>query len=159
MELFIPDLKKADGRYLEYQGLIDGDPLMEISMQAAYAHKRVLIRGNWQADLRGECARCLRETSYTLSETFSEELIHLQPGETENAGDSDENLFFKGDRLNLDAYFRNYLILAQPLRILCSEECKGLCPICGQDKNISSCSCEEKTVDERWNALKAMQNA
>jgi len=170
MELFIPDLKKAEGRFLDYQGVIEingfnskepaaNAPPIEITMQAAYVNKRVLIRGNWRTAFRGECARCLQETSYTMQETFREELIHLQPGETGNTDAMDEQMFFKGDRLTLDTYFMNSFLIAQPMRILCSEECKGLCPICGQDRNISVCSCAEEQTDERWNALKAIKNA
>jgi len=165
MELFIPDLKKADGRFINYRDTMEiYDPeikaspskasLLEIALQAAYAQNRVFIKGTWQAELMGECSRCLAETAYTLEEAFSDEFIHLQPGEPDSNIDADEEqLVFRGDQLNLDGYFKNAFILCKPLKILCSEECKGLCPVCGQDRNKVSCSCAKEQKDERWALL------
>jgi len=165
MELFIPDLKIADGRYVNFQDAIElhdpekpatssKAPLIEVTLQAAYAQNRVYIKGSWQAELMGECSRCLTETAYTLKETFSDEFVHLQPGEPDSSAETDEEqLVFKGDQLKLDNYFMNAFILCQPLKILCSEECKGLCPVCGQDRNKFPCSCAEEQKDERWALL------
>jgi uncharacterized protein len=165
MELFIPDLKKADGRFINFRDTVeisDPDrkttpskaPLLEITLQAAYAQNRVFIKGSWQAELRGECSRCLAETAYTLKETFSDEFVHLQPGEPDNdACADDEQLVFRGDQLKLDGYFLNAYIIGQPLKILCSEDCMGLCPVCGQDRNKFPCSCADEQKDERWAQL------
>ena len=170
MELFIPDLKKAGGQYLQYHGLVEikdseasrGEvPLLNVSLKAAYVNNRVLLKGSWQAKLTGECSRCLEQTDYTLEESFEEEFIHLQAGENAKALnphlDRDEQYFFKGERLSLDEYFRHAFVISQPLKILCSEECKGLCPVCGRDRNKYSCSCADNEIDYRWSLLEKLR--
>jgi uncharacterized protein len=169
VELFIPDLKKAKGRFLKFYAEIkvsgsgvkayqDNDPVLKVSLQAAYVNNRVLIKGNWQAGFLGECSRCLEQTNFTLRESFAEEFIHLQAGEgggtAGNISEKDEQFLFKGELLKLDEYFRQSFFLSLPLKILCHEDCKGLCPICGQNKNKSSCSCTDESTDQRWTPLK-----
>jgi len=165
MELFMPDLMKSGGSFIDYHGNVEINdpkiikhqkkpPLIEIDMQAAYKQKRVHITGSWQIELIGECSRCLKETGYSLKETFYEEFIHLQPGETEVTDLWEEQSSFRGDWLRLDDYFINAFYISHPLKILCSEECKGLCPICGQDRNKSLCNCAEEKTDERWSSLR-----
>jgi uncharacterized protein len=171
MELFIPDLKKAGGRFLEYHGEIEIEdpeikvsqenvPVLKVFLKAAYVNNRVLIKGSWQAGLTGECSRCLEETSFTLEESFDEEFVHLQTGESgrilNTASEKDEQFLFKGELLRLDEYFRHSFFLSQPLKILCREDCKGLCPICGRNKNKSSCSCTDESIDHRWAPLKKL---
>lgn len=169
MELFIPDLKKAGGRFLEYHGEIEikdpeikvspeNTPVLKVLLKAAYVNNRVLINGNWQAELTGECSRCLEQTSFTIKESFDEEFIHLQAGESGKVSSTDtekeEQYLFKGELLRLDEYFRHSFFLSQPLKILCREDCKGLCPICGGNKNKSLCSCTNENIDHRWSLLK-----
>ncbi len=168
MELFIPDLKKAGGRFLEYHDEIEikdpeikGSqgkvPVLEVLLKAAYVNNRVLIRGSWQAELTGECSRCLEQTDYTLQESFNEEFIHQQAGENGKFPYTDtekrEQYLFKGELLRLDEYFKQAFFIAQPLKILCHEECKGLCPVCGRDRNKYSCSCADEKTDDRWSLL------
>ncbi len=171
MELFIPDLKKAGGRFLKYHGEIEvadseltapqeNITSLDVFLRAAYVNNRVLIKGNWQAELAGECSRCLEQTSITLEESFDEEFIHLQAGEGGKislaASEKDEQYLFRGELLRLDEYFRQSFFLSQPLKILCREDCRGLCPICGRNKNKSTCFCTDENTDQRWSLLKKL---
>jgi len=64
---------------------------------------------------------------------------------------------YSGTAIDLAPAIREQVILAAPPSPLCSEDCKGLCPICGQDKNLRDCGCVEARIDPRWEALKAVQ--
>jgi uncharacterized protein len=59
-------------------------------------------------------------------------------------------------KIDLEPFIREEMILAIPIGPLCSEDCKGLCPICGEDLNESSCSHEELPVDPRLSVLKTL---
>src|SRR5438132_12535923 len=62
--------------------------------------------------------------------------------------------YYRGDGLELEDVLREQILLALPLRTLCSEQCKGLCPHCGKNLNVEQCSCAEPLEDPRWAALK-----
>jgi uncharacterized protein len=74
--------------------------------------------------------------------------------------DIDEDSYFMADPssafFEIDDLVREVIILAVPLKPLCSEDCKGLCPICGTDLNRSQCSCVKKETDPRWDKLKGL---
>ena len=62
--------------------------------------------------------------------------------------------YLTGELLDLDHWAQDALLLAMPLRVLCKEDCAGLCAICGADLNSETCGCVVETVDERWSALR-----
>ena len=62
-----------------------------------------------------------------------------------------------GDGLQLNDILREYVILSLPMHLVCSEACLGICPVCGQNRNLRACGCEIKPVDDRWAALKRLQ--
>ena len=64
---------------------------------------------------------------------------------------------FDGRTLNTDSVVCQELLVNLPLRCLCSPDCKGLCPSCGQNLNEKSCSCEQTATDPRWDALKSIR--
>ena len=64
---------------------------------------------------------------------------------------------FDGAAIELDDLVREEILLALPGHVLCREDCKGLCPVCGIDRNLSGCRCESKETDARWQKLKDFQ--
>ena len=65
---------------------------------------------------------------------------------------------FDGEVIDIDEMVREQLLLALPAQILCREDCKGLCPECGGDRNLNECKCEEVEIDPRWSGLKEIVN-
>ena len=61
---------------------------------------------------------------------------------------------FDGEAIDLDQLVREEILLATPAQVFCREDCQGLCPVCGSDKNIAECACEPQQVDARWEKLK-----
>ena len=64
---------------------------------------------------------------------------------------------FDGEVIDIDELVREQVILAIPVRVLCREDCRGLCPTCGADRNFKECGCESAETDPRWAALKNLR--
>ena len=69
-----------------------------------------------------------------------------------NDEDNDEFILVEDMKLDLDSLVREDMILALPAKILCRDDCKGLCQYCGKNLNLGSCSCK-KPIDPRLQAL------
>ena len=61
---------------------------------------------------------------------------------------------FDGEAIDVDEIVKEQIVLAVPTRMLCREDCKGICPECGTDRNTGDCSCATNDIDPRWAALK-----
>lgn len=90
---------------------------------------------------RTQCDRCLRELERELSCSFEHVLVrHLANG------DNDEYIVTENDRLDMDDVALNDVLLEMPTKTLCSEDCRGLCPVCGADLNTTDCGCAENSL-------------
>ncbi|MGH9617972.1 MAG: DUF177 domain-containing protein, partial [Acidobacteriaceae bacterium] len=65
--------------------------------------------------------------------------------------------YYEGDGLLLEDVLREQILLALPAKSLCREDCKGLCPECGRNRNTAPCDCAAASTDPRWNRLKAFE--
>lgn len=105
---------------------------------------------------RTHCARCLAEVEDTVrflcEKTVADEKGLLRLENTEN----DDYVQIKGGKLDLDAPICDEILLGFPMRILCSDDCKGLCAGCGVDLNREACRCTKKEVDPRLAKLAAL---
>jgi len=61
---------------------------------------------------------------------------------------------FDGEAIDVDEIVKEQIVLAVPTRMLCREDCKGICPECGADRNKGDCNCATNDIDPRWAALK-----
>jgi uncharacterized protein len=115
----------------------------------------MFIRGTVQARAVLGCSRCLKEYSLELEPSL--ELWCTVGSESEAAGEEDRENVIQvppGARFaDLADAVRSELLVLLPLKPLCDKECKGLCPRCGIDLNVSSCSCRPEGHDSRWDAL------
>jgi uncharacterized protein len=66
--------------------------------------------------------------------------------------------YYQGDGLLLEDAVREQVLLALPLKAVCREDCRGLCPKCGAYLNEEQCSCKEHVEDPRWAALKDIRS-
>lgn len=173
MKLLVPQLKREEGSFFPFSERISlqrfgsdlqyGDEsFLAVEFQAAYINSRVILKGKWKAEVSCECSRCLERFSYSLEEKFYDEFRHL-PGSSETSWkneielDENEGFVFKGDVLYLSEYFRQQFLINQPLKFLCHSECKGLCPVCGINRNREHCACEMETLDPRWALLEKVR--
>ena len=107
------------------------------------------------------CARCLDPVSQPIEATF--DLIFRPAGadldNTDRAISTSETEigYYEGDGLLLEDVLREQILLALPAKNLCREDCKGLCPECGRNRNTDPCDCVATSTDPRWEQLKALQ--
>jgi DUF177 domain-containing protein len=119
---------------------------------------KVTVSGEVTAELSLECDRCLKPLRIPVSNAFRVEYVTPDvylAGQGAELLDDDLSLsVFNGAALDIDELVREQLLLALPAQALCREDCKGLCPVCGGDRNLKDCSCQETEVDPRWAGLK-----
>lgn len=120
-----------------------------------------ILRGKITAGAQVDCDRCLKAVDVPVEQNF--EVAYVPQSEYASsetaelhAEDMDQSVFSENS-IDLDELVREQIMLSMPLRALCNEECKGLCPVCGADRNVEDCGCESKEIDPRWAALAALK--
>ena len=129
-----------------------------VSFSGTYmlADETVIVRGIARAVIESPCARCLAATE-TSVEAEVEEAFIRDKGEEREA--DDDQYMYSGHVLELDEAVRTALLLELPSRILCKEDCLGLCDQCGADLNINACSCQKDlTRRNPFSALASLLN-
>jgi len=121
----------------------------------------IRIRGHLKVRMRADCDRCLEPAEFPIDSNFDlfyrpavrvddEDEVEIDEGETEIA-------FYEGGGIELEDVLREYILLSMPMQRVCGEQCHGICPACGQNRNLVNCGCEAKPADDRWAALKKFQ--
>jgi len=122
------------------------------------ATQEIRIQGHMKVRMESECDRCLETASFEIDSGFDlfyrpegtgirSEEIELEEGETEIG-------YYSGEGLELKEILREQVLLTLPMQRVCREDCKGICPACGNDRNDGDCGCVTKLSDDRWAALK-----
>ncbi|MDO8588544.1 MAG: DUF177 domain-containing protein [Armatimonadota bacterium] len=123
----------------------------------------IVARGQFSTTVQLECGRCLETFTLPVLSHIDEQFdIHAPAGlaEPEPAAETEEEeepeSLFVENMLDLTELIRQNIILATPIRPLCDEACKGICPSCGQNLNEAQCGCETKPesplskLSEKW---------
>jgi len=127
----------------------EGDPVgVEAVLESV--SEGILVTGRVRSRFIGECRRCLGIASGDL-------VIEIRELCTENPTD-EESYPLGTDVLDLAPIVHDACILALPLAPLCSEECRGICPECGANRNLEQCLCVPEG-DPRWGALKLLHGS
>jgi DUF177 domain-containing protein len=122
----------------------------------------IRLKGELSASLEIACARCLAPVVQGVEREF--ELLYRPQGadagqeELSFSGAEAEIGYYQGAGLLLEDALREQVLLAVPLKAICREDCKGLCPQCGADLNLAPCSCPVAVGDARWSALKEFRS-
>ena len=107
------------------------------------------------------CDRCLTPIVQAIESDVGLLVLPNAPQPTEEevelSSDDMEILSIEGEELDVQRILLEQLLLNVPMRSLCKEDCRGLCPHCGINRNLKSCSCAETEVDPRWEALRDLQ--
>jgi uncharacterized protein len=109
------------------------------------------LRLRFATELEGPCMRCLEPADHEVSVDARE---IDQPG----GGEELRSPYLDEDQLDLQAWARDALALALPTQIVCREDCKGLCPVCGDNLNEAGPEhFHEREPDPRWAALRELK--
>ena len=115
------------------------------------------VEGSVELTFDTRCDRCLTEVPTTLELQF-DRIVTSPDAVTEDEEDDDLS-FMEGYQLDVETFVYNEILVNWPAKILCREECKGVCPVCGQNLNIKECGCDTFVPDPRMAAIKDIFNA
>ena len=142
------DYKSNDFRQIE---------ALEIKALAELVGGEIHVRGRLRTRLEAECDRCAVQFDFPVECDFD---LYYRPvssiareAEVEISGDELEVGFYEGEGVDLTDIIREQVLLALPMKMLCGAECRGLCPVCGTNRNVADCRCEDIPRDSPFAAL------
>lgn len=127
---------------------------LEYRLTAQGINGRITVTGELKCRLRYLCSRCLTPVDEELAFPYEEHFQVVKEGDPE-PDEEDDFVPVTDDKIDLRPYLEAELVLNLPLAPLCDEQCKGLCPECGTNRNEQSCACRTERIDPR---LEALQN-
>ena len=133
------------------EGALEGPLQLDLTLESVV--EGILVRGTVDVDLELPCARCLSpqrlEHTVPVAEMFMDPR-KVDPEDDEDGYRIDDDLA----HLDLAPMLRDTVVMEVPVRVLCREDCQGLCPVCGTDRNETDCGHRpDEEPDPRWAAL------
>jgi uncharacterized protein len=133
---------------------------VELALDVFKDKRRFRLVGRVSTLLELTCSRCLEPFRLPVDAPFDLVFVPAQ----ENAGEGEievdeEDLstaFYRDDVIDLGGMVREQFLLALPMKPLCQQQCRGLCPSCGANRNAGSCSCSQEWTDPRLDALRGL---
>ncbi len=120
-------------------------------------NRTVLIEGSTNISLSLFCARCLKQLTYPMGIHILKE-IDFRLTDEERAEELDETNYISGYNLDVDILIYDEILLGFPMKLLCSEECKGICKSCGVNLNEETCNCDNRSYDSRMSVIRDIFN-
>ncbi|HVP47360.1 MAG TPA: DUF177 domain-containing protein [Bryobacteraceae bacterium] len=118
----------------------------------------VRIKGLLSVTMEAECDRCLGRAQFPLDTGFDlfyrpSQALAVGPEVAIDEGEAEMG-FYTGLGMELEDVLREQILLLLPMQRVCSADCKGICPVCGGNRNETSCDCREEPANDRWSALR-----
>ena len=150
-----PDAFKADAEYA-----IVGPVALEFDIFKDKQQFR--LSGRVKATLELPCSRCLEPLRWSVDEpfelTYQPQALNSGEGEREIHDEDFSSAFYENDAIDLDQLVRERFEMSLPMKPLCGEDCKGLCPTCGVNLNRGACDCRRDWDDPRFAVLKQLES-
>jgi uncharacterized protein len=131
---------------------------LRLNATAELLGKEIRIRGHLATRLEASCDRCLGAVEIPVNSNFD---LFYHPMESiakeeeyEIPTDESEIGFYSEDGIELADVATEQLILAVPIKVVCNSECRGLCPVCGVNQNVTRCDCSPPQPDSPFASLK-----
>ncbi|MGH9306114.1 MAG: YceD family protein [Acidimicrobiales bacterium] len=125
-----------------------GEVVVDVRLESV--HGAILARGRVEASWTGDCRRCLAPAGGHMVIGIQE---LYEPG-----GDPELSYALTGDHIDLAPMARDAILLELPIAPVCDQNCAGLCPVCGADRNQSDCRCGTDFPDPRWSVLDELRD-
>jgi uncharacterized protein len=142
---------------------------LAMAINAVRAGTTVHVTGTLSGTVRRQCVRCLKEyddalwlpvvAEYHRDADLKARPAGREPSERPGEDADDDGYVYAGEEIELGAMLREHVILAAPMQPLCHDECRGLCPVCGQDLNVRRCDCREEQIQSPFAVLKKLREA
>lgn len=148
---------KLDDIFYAGERLIFDSPI-HLSIILCNTGKALQVEGEVKADIRLKCARCLSPFVYHLETEVKGEFRHEKNTASDdlNPEKEDDVYFYSGHNLDLTDIVVENILLDLPMKFICHENCKGLCPVCGSNLNENQCDCQENDIDPRLAVLQKL---
>lgn len=130
-------------------GIPEGAPV-EVELRLESVHEGILVTGTADAELVGECSRCLDPIRTGATVDLQELFLNADPGDEEDA------LVVERDTVDLEPVLRDAVVTSLPFQPVCRPDCQGLCPDCGIRLEDAPADHSHHQVDPRWAALSAL---
>ena len=144
---------------------IDREPLLSLTPVRVSGEVSRIERGyaldarlSYSGEL--ECSRCLAAYPFVVDDAFAIVLCPRKPSGDEEVSLEKDDLdvsFYDDAAVPVEPIVEERIQILLPMKPLCREDCKGLCPQCGEDWNVRECGCVAETADPRWDALRALK--
>ncbi|MCA9750664.1 MAG: DUF177 domain-containing protein [Gemmatimonadetes bacterium] len=135
--------------------------------ELVWLHEDRRVRGLLSGTLSSVCDRCLGKFTREIGAEVEARIRILTtasaPPSSVDRGTPEESpeefVAIEPDQTELDLAetFRSAVLLEVPIKNVCREDCRGLCPVCGTNRNETSCTCVTESTDPRWDALKGLR--
>ncbi|MBC7236051.1 MAG: DUF177 domain-containing protein [Chloroflexi bacterium] len=150
--------RTASGDLRDIDELNPGDTHLEGELLFVRTPRGILVTGKAHVSVNQMCRRCLELTRVEIEFEIEEEFIpsiDIETGASLPITDEDEPelIIDEHHMLDMTEVLRQYVIVASMSPSLCRPDCKGLCPICGQNLNLASCQCRRDEIDPRLSIL------
>lgn len=118
----------------------------------------ITVDGEIRCALQGSCDRCGEKVAIPIAVAFHESFTNLSEKSRDEDVEEEGTHLFSGDEIDLLPYVEQAIFLSLPMKTLCREDCRGLCPICGTNLNENTCSCDKSPIDPRLAVLADLLN-
>lgn len=127
---------------------------IDIDLELTRVLREISVIGKISFSIEAPCSRCLE----TVRQDFMPEIRFLVSPSYKISDEEDLNHeIYSGDEVNLSNYLREQIAMTLPVKVICSDDCKGLCPNCGANLNKEMCDCDKDWIDPRFAALKKLK--
>jgi uncharacterized protein len=133
----------------------------QVSGRITRTEDKVIVEGGFTALVEVECDRCLQPVDLPISSDFRLEYVTAETYvsfETVELAQDDLALsVLTGEFIDVDEIVREQVLLGIPTHTICQKKCKGFCPNCGADRNVTDCKCNATEIDPRWSGLRDLR--
>jgi len=119
---------------------------VQAELEASLMAGIVRVDGQLEGDIVFSCSRCLSEVKHHLDVPFHEAFSQDKRYDEQ---EDDDVFYVPQDEFELEPYLEAAFLLSVPFVALCQEDCKGLCPVCGTNRNEADCTCNTERIDPR----------
>ena len=130
------------------------DAPVRVQIQLNNTSRAMLVKGTIHTKLKAMCGRCLESFVYSLDLPYEDEWA-FRALATEDLLET--ALLLDKDEIDIKDRIFEQIVLALPMKFICSAECQGLCPTCGANQNLTPCDCKTGVMDPRLAALEKWQ--
>ena len=165
MQIHLSDVTDSEGKHIQLQPELELDkisfqmgdyPILEktpVELEITNTGNKVLeLKGIGSVTVGIPCDRCLEQVAVKIPYEI-EQKLDMKKSDTERVQDLDENDYLTGMDLDVDRLVYLEVLICWPLKVLCKEDCKGICSRCGKNLNEGPCGCKEEPKDPRMAAI------